>query len=59
MGLRLRQTLWQRQLRKWFMNPVSGVLALVVVVLVAAAALVSEESRQMRGSPMTVVFSPK
>lgn len=59
MGLRLRQTLWQRQFRKWFMNPVSGVLALVVVVLVAAAALVSEESRQMRGSSMTVVFSPK
>ncbi len=59
MGLRLRQNLWQRQYRKWFMNPVSGVLALLAVVLVAVTTLVSLEGVGLRTPHVPLVFSPK
>ena len=59
MGLRLRYNLWQRQYRKWFMNPVSGILALVAVVLVALATLVTVEGVSLRSPHVPVVFSPK
>ena len=59
MGLRLRYNLWQRQYRKWVMNPVSGVLALVAVVLVALATLVTVEGVALRSPHVPLVFSPK
>jgi hypothetical protein len=59
MGLRLRYNLWQRQYRKWFMNPVSGILALVAVVLVAFATLVTVEGTSVHGPHVPLVFSPK
>jgi hypothetical protein len=54
-----RQTLWQRQARKWFMNPVSGVLALIAVVIVATAALVVEEARQAKARQLPILFGPR
>jgi uncharacterized membrane protein YidH (DUF202 family) len=59
MGLRLRQTLWQRQIRRWFTNPVTGILALVAVVLVAVATLVTVEGLFIRSPHVPLVFSPK
>jgi len=41
------------------MNPVSGVLALVAVVLVAFATLVTLEGVSLRSPHVPLVFSPK
>jgi hypothetical protein len=59
MGLRLRYNLWQRLYRKWFMNPVSGVLALVAVVLVALAMLVTVEGTSVHSPHVPLIYSPK
>jgi len=59
MGFRLRYNEWQRQLWKFISNPVTEVLALVALVLVALGTLVLSESRAIRGPHTPVVFSPK
>ncbi len=59
MGLRLRHNEWQRQLWKFISNPVTEVLAVVAVVLLALATLVLVEARFIRSPHMPVVFSPK
>lgn len=59
MGLRIRHNEWQRRLWKFVTNPVTEVLALVAVVLLALGTLVAEDSRHIRGPYTPVVFSPK
>ncbi len=59
MGLRLRYNYGRRQYRKWFMNPVSGILALVALVLVAFATLVTVEGTSLHSPHVPLVFSPK
>lgn len=59
MGTRLRHNEWQRQLWKFISNPVTEVLALVAVVLLALATLVLVEARFIRSPHAPVVFSPK
>lgn len=59
MGLRLRQQEWQRQLWKFISNPVTEIVALVAVVLVALGMLVVLESRLIHSPEAPVVFSPK
>jgi type IV secretory pathway VirB2 component (pilin) len=59
MGLRLRHGEWQRQLWKFITNPVTEIVALVVVVLIALGTLVTVESRLIRSPHAPVVFSPK
>lgn len=59
MGLRLRHNEWQRQLWKFVTHPVTEIVALVVVVLVALGTLVTVESRLIRSPHTPVIFSPK
>lgn len=59
MGLRLRHNEWQRQLWKFVTHPVTEIVALVAVVLVALGTLISVESRLIRSPDAPVVFSPK
>jgi type IV secretory pathway VirB2 component (pilin) len=59
MGLRLRYNEWQRQLWKFITNPVTEIVALVAIVLLALGTLVTVESRQLRSPHAPVVFSPK
>jgi type IV secretory pathway VirB2 component (pilin) len=59
MGLRLRYNEWQRQLWKFVTHPVTEILALVAVVLVALATLVMVESRLIRSPHTPIIFSPK
>lgn len=59
MGFRLRYNEWQRQLWKFVTHPVTEILALVAVVLVALATLVMVESRLIRSPHTPVIFSPK
>ena len=59
MGLRLRHNEWQRQLWKFVTHPVTEILALVAVVLVALATLVMVESRLIRSPHTPIIFSPK
>jgi hypothetical protein len=59
MGLRLRYNEWQRQLWKLVTHPVTEIMALVVVVLVALATLVTVESRLIRSPHTPIIFSPK
>ncbi|HQZ45859.1 MAG TPA: hypothetical protein PK042_07065 [Usitatibacteraceae bacterium] len=59
MGLRLRHNEWQRQLRRFFTHPVTEIMALVALVLVALATLVMVESRLIASPDAPVVFSPK
>ena len=59
MGFRLRYNEWQRQLWKFVTHPVTEILALVVVVLVALATLVMVESRLIRSPHTPIIFSPK
>ena len=59
MGFRLRHNEWQRQIRKFVTHPVTEIVALVAVVLVALATLVMVESRLIRSPHAPVVFSPK
>ena len=59
MGLRLRHIEWQKQFRKFFTHPVTEILALVALVLVAFTTLVTVESRLIRSPHTPIVFSPK
>ena len=59
MGFRLRYNEWQRQLWKFVTHPVTEMLALVAVVLVALATLVMVESRLIRSPHTPIIFSPK
>lgn len=59
MGFRLRYNEWQRQLWKFVTHPVTEILALVVVVLIALATLVMVESRLIRSPHTPIIFSPK
>ncbi len=59
MGLRIRHNEWQRQLWKFVTNPVTEVIALVAVVLLALGMLVAEESVLGHGLHTPLVFSPK
>jgi type IV secretory pathway VirB2 component (pilin) len=59
MGFRLRYNEWQRQLWKFVTHPVTEILALVAVVLVALATLVMVESRLIRSPHTPIIFSPK
>ena len=59
MGLRLRHNEWQRQLWKFCTHPVTEILALIAVVLLALGTLVTVESRSIRSPHTPVVFSPK
>ncbi len=59
MGMRLRHGEWQRQLRKFITHPVTEIMAIVAVVLVALAILVMVESRLIASPEAPVVFSPK
>jgi hypothetical protein len=59
MGLRLRHNEWQRQLWKIVTHPITGLLALVGVVLLAVGTLVTTESQSFRGPHTPVIFSPK
>ncbi len=59
MGLRLRHNEWQRQLWKFITHPVTEIVGLVVVVLVALATLVLVESRIIRSPHTPIIFSPK
>ena len=59
MGLRLRHNEWQRQLWKFITHPVTEIVGLVAVVLVALATLVLVESRVIRSPHTPIIFSPK
>ena len=59
MGPRLRHNEWQRQLWKFVTHPVTEILALVAVVLVALATLVMVESRLILSPHTPIIFSPK
>ncbi|MGE0358373.1 MAG: hypothetical protein AB7P08_15820 [Burkholderiales bacterium] len=59
MGLRLRHDEWQRHLRRFLTNPVTEILAIVALVLVAFVTLVVIESRLIASPEAPVVFSPK
>ena len=59
MGFRHRYNEWQRQLWKFVTHPVTEILALVAVVLVALATLVMVESRLIRSPHTPIIFSPK
>ena len=58
-GFRLRYNEWPRQLWKFVTHPVTEILALVAVVLVALATLVMVESRLIRSPHTPIIFSPK
>jgi hypothetical protein len=59
MGLRLRHNEWQRQLWKFITHPVTEILGMVALVLVAFGTLIASESRSTYGPHVPVVFSPK
>ena len=59
MGLRLQNNEWQRQLWKFVTNPVTEIVVLVAVVLLAVGMLITVESRLVRSPDTPVVFSPK
>ncbi|MFA6169033.1 MAG: hypothetical protein WC700_20575 [Gemmatimonadaceae bacterium] len=59
MGLRLRHNEWQRQLWKFITHPVTEIVGLVAVVLLALATLVTVESRIIRSPHTPIIFSPK
>lgn len=59
MGFRLRHNEWQRQLWKFVTHPVTEIVALVALVLVALGTLISVESRLIHSPDAPVVFSPK
>lgn len=59
MRLRLFETEWQPALRKLLTHPVTEVLALVAVVLLALWTIVATEVRLLHSPRAPVVFSPK
>lgn len=59
MGSRLRHNRWQRQLWKLVTNPVTEIVALVALVLLALGTLVLVESRLIHSPHAPIVFSPK
>jgi hypothetical protein len=59
MGMRLRHNEWQRQLWKFVSNPVTEILGLVAVVLLALITLVTLEPRAGRHPQSLVIFSPR
>ncbi len=59
MGIWLQRHEWRRHLWKFVTHPVTEILALVVLVLVALATLITVESRAIRSPDAPVVFSPK
>ena len=59
MGLRLRHNEWQRQLWKFITHPVTEIVGLVAVVMLALATLVTVESRIIRSPHTPIIFSPK
>jgi type IV secretory pathway VirB2 component (pilin) len=59
MKLRLWHDEWQQWLRKFIANPVTEIVAILLLVAAALALLVSVESRVIRGTQAPVIFSPK
>lgn len=59
MGIRIMRHDWQKNLWKFVTHPITEILVLVALVLVALATLIALESRDFRGPDAPVVFSPK
>ena len=59
MKLRLWHDQWQQLLRKFIANPVTEIVAILLLVAGALALLVSVESRVIRDTQAPVIFSPK
>jgi len=59
MGTWLQRHEWRRQLWKFITHPVTEILALVALVLVALATLITVEPRAIRSPHSPVIFSPK
>lgn len=59
MGTWLERHEWTRNLWKFVTHPVTEIVLLVALVLVALATLITAESRAIRGHEAPVIFSPK
>ena len=59
MELRIRNSEWQRRIRKFITHPVTGFVALVVLAAVTVVSLVTSVARLIRSPHAPVVFGPK